>query len=91
MTDYISRQDITNRLEIVIKHGAASEDGEHPISAEVVLETVKRLPSAPVREVVTCGECRFRDPEDKKCENGAQWCAFPKNDDDFCSYAERKE
>ena len=41
-------------------------------------------------KIIRCKDCRFRDPEDKRCDNGAQWCGFPKNDDDFCSYAERR-
>lgn len=41
--------------------------------------------------LIRCKDCKCRDPEDKKCDCGIQWCAFPKKDDDFCSYAERRE
>lgn len=53
----------------------------------VIQEVVEEI----MEERIYCKDCRFRDPEDKKCDNGAQWCAFPKKDDDFCSYGERKE
>jgi len=41
MSDLISRKEIIDRLERVIQNGVPSEDGMHPISAEMVLEVVK--------------------------------------------------
>ena len=45
-----------------------------------------------VVEVVRCKDCIHRDPEDKKCDCSfqAKGGIFPMNDDDFCSYGERK-
>lgn len=43
-------------------------------------------------DIVTCGECKHRDPEDKKCDCGMferQGCIFPVADDYFCKYGER--
>ena len=47
----------------------------------------------PLIEIVTCGECKHRDPEDKKCDCGMferQRCIFPVADDYFCKYGERR-
>lgn len=47
----------------------------------------------PLIDIVTCGECEHRDPEDKKCDCGMferQGCIFPVADDYFCKYGERR-
>lgn len=44
--------------------------------------------------VVRCEECKYRDPENKRCDCGAlerQGCPFPVNDWYFCLYGERRE
>lgn len=40
--------------------------------------------------VVRCKECKHRDPEDKRCDCGCWHTPFTTNDNDFCSYGERK-
>ena len=42
-------------------------------------------------EIITCGECKHRDPEDKKCDCGHDiiW-QLPRDDDWFCADAERR-
>ena len=42
-------------------------------------------------EIVHCGECRHRDPEDKKCDCGHDiiW-QLPRGDDWYCADAERR-
>lgn len=45
----------------------------------------------PVGELVTCGECKHRDPEDKKCDHGWMYFSFPRPDDGYCEHGERKE
>lgn len=52
-----------------------------------------RLDDCPLIDIVTCGECKHRDPEDKKCDCGMferQGCIFPVADDYFCKYGERR-
>lgn len=47
----------------------------------------------PIIDIVTCEECKHRDPEDKKCDCGQmerQGCIFPVADDYFCKYGERR-
>lgn len=55
---------------------------------------VRAIPAAAdVVEVVRCRECRYRDPEDKKCDSGAlerAGCVFPVDDDYYCADGKRK-
>ena len=42
--------------------------------------------------VVRCTECKHRDPENHHCDHPAGTTIyFPRKDDDFCSYGERKD
>lgn len=56
------------------------------------VRSVNDIPTADVQEVVRCKDCKHRDPEDKKCDG--IFCAknglFPMDDNDYCSYGERK-
>ena len=86
MTDYISRQAMIDRIKGT---GYADQIKEN------FLFIARMLPSAPVREVVTCGECRFVGT-DATCfrvcnREGMGLRPYHVHDDDFCSYAERKE
>ena len=53
-------------------------------------QITKSLPSVQP-EIIRCGECGHRDPEDKKCDCGHDiiW-QLPRNDDWFCADAERR-
>lgn len=46
MSDLIRRDEVVERLEIVINHGIPNENGLHLISAESVLKKIKELPTA---------------------------------------------
>jgi hypothetical protein len=54
-----------------------------------LLKELKERREAP--EIVRCGECRHRDPEDKKCDCGHDiiW-QLPRGDDWYCADAERR-
>lgn len=43
-------------------------------------------------EIIRCKDCKYRDPEDKKCDCGHDilW-QLPRDDDWFCADAERRE
>ena len=44
-------------------------------------------------ELVRCGECKHRDPEDHKCDCGGlerAGCVFPVDDDYYCKYGQRR-
>lgn len=46
----------------------------------------------PQRPQGECKSCRYRDPEDKKCDCGGmerQGCIFPVSDNYYCKYYER--
>ena len=62
--------------------------GEHRQLAEWLRELMERR-KAP--EIVRCGECRHRDPEDKKCDCGHDiiW-QLPRGDDWYCADSERR-
>ena len=57
---------------------------------DVLIDLLERENKRLRELIVHCKDCKFRDPEDKRCDCGAQWCAVPKNDEDFCSYGERR-
>ena len=42
-------------------------------------------------EVITCKDCKHRDPEDKKCDCGMWHFPYTTDDNDYCSYGERRE
>lgn len=43
--DAISRKQIKEKLQYVIDHGFAAADGQHPVSAERVLDYIIKMPS----------------------------------------------
>ena len=56
----------------------------------------KRPDWCPIKGVlVRCGECKHRDPEDKRCDcGGHEWVKgkiLPVKDDWFCADGERKD
>lgn len=64
-----------------------------PKVAAYLIDAVATVPAADVVPVVRCGECKHRDPEDKKCDCGGLEHAhiFPVADDWFCADGERKD
>lgn len=63
----------------------------HPASKKLedVCEELRQLIAWPV--VIMCKDCKYRDPENRRCDCGVQWCPMPKEDTDYCSFAERRE
>ena len=52
---------------------------------------IEDAPTVDVIEVVRCKDCVHRDPEDRKCEHHMSNNIFTRQDNDYCSYGERKE
>ena len=54
---------------------------------------INDVPTADAIEIVRCKDCIHRDPEDKKCDGTfqAKCGIFPMDDNDFCSYSERRK
>ena len=59
-------------------------------SQRKVWERLKQYEDSGAVEVVRCKDCKHRDPEDKRCDCGCWHNPFTTNDNDFCSYGERK-
>ena len=60
-------------------------------SQRKVWERLKQYEDSGAVEVVRCKDCKHRDPEDKRCDCGCWHNPFTTNDNDFCSYGERRE
>lgn len=60
-----------------------------PISLEEITTFVEQYEFV---KVVRCGECKFRDPEDKKCDcgHGILW-QLPRDDNWFCADGEKRD
>ena len=99
MSELIERQ---AAIDAVMEYGAiwmeytdAMDNGEIAQIAlnnakSTMIRILKELPSAQP-EIITCGECRHRDPEDKKCDCGhAIIWQLPRDDNWYCADAERR-
>lgn len=57
-----------------------------------MLEFLRNCSTIDAVPVVRCWECKHRDPENHHCDHPAgATIYFPRKDDDFCSYGERKD
>ena len=84
MNDLIDRQAaIDAHYEYCNKH----PDASFPVWSLKILED---LPSTQP-EIIHCGECKHRDPEDHKCDCGHDiiW-QLPRDDKWYCADAERR-
>lgn len=52
----VDLNDLIERCEIVLKHGMIGTGGNHPISVEHLLKTLKELPTVEVDEWTSCKE-----------------------------------
>lgn len=69
--------------------------------SDLVIEEMKKIPTVDIDRlassqlermaVVHCKDCKHRDPEDERCDCGCWHTPFTTNDNDFCSYGERRE
>ena len=73
---------------IEIRWGKHCPDGA--CSQRKVWERLKQYEDSGAVEVVRCKDCKHRDPEDKRCDCGCWHTPFTTNDNDFCSYGERR-
>lgn len=80
-----------NTVNTYQEQGSAAAD----VVFRILEDAEKRIDSltSDVVQVVRCKDCIHRDPEDKKCDCSfqAKGGIFPMNDDDFCSYGERRK
>lgn len=80
------------KIENLLVRGI-DECGDAIVSLRDVRRAIAQAKNANVVEVVKCKDCVHRDPEDKKCDCvfRAKGGMFPMDDDDFCSYGERRK
>jgi len=74
--------------ETIVSLGPITERKNNDMLAVCFEQSVSLTP------LVRCKDCRYRDPEDKKCDSGAlerAGCLFPVDDDYFCADGERKD
>ena len=61
-------EELIKRLERVIQTGASDKDGQHPISAETVLEVVKGLSEHGTNLAEVGTDCISRQAQNDSCE-----------------------
>ena len=84
-------------MDDLISMAAAVMGGEELTDAELIEEIRKApitlKPNVDAAPVVRCKDCKYRDPEDKKCDYGGmavQGLFFPRPDDWYCADGERR-
>jgi len=89
MADYIEREAAREMFVDVL---CESWHNSTIVDAEDALNFIDDIPAADVAPVVRCGDCKHRDPSDKRCDCGhdIQW-QLPRQDDWFCADGERRE
>lgn len=68
------------------------EQIERPQGEQIAWEQGYEFGKNEKRPQGECKSCRYRDPEDKKCDCGGQerqGCQFPVSDDYYCKYYEK--
>ena len=82
MSDYISREDAVDELQVKVFHNLTDE-------YYGTMQVLTELPAADVVPVVRCKECKFRENDDFCTGRGFPYQLVP--DDGFCDKGERKE
>ena len=99
MSKYIDADKIISHLNDEIEACGDHDVDYQPVTYGTYLgleyskSLVETAETADVVHVVRCKDCIHRDPEDKKCDCSfqAKGGIFPMDDDDFCSYGERRK
>lgn len=99
MTDYIKREDAIKaviadaKLKNLLTGNCENEKAIEGMVYEVLCP--RDVPSADVVEVVRCKDCKWRNTIPRFnvfLSNGCRWHESESpDDDDFCSYGERKD
>lgn len=97
MARYIDAVELIKAIEENQRNTEHHKDGRgkqiHISEHRHFIKMVYEQPTADVVEVVRCKDCVHRDPEDKKCDGAfqAKCGMLPMDDNDFCSYGERRK
>lgn len=100
MTDLISRDDAVVELNKILAHELAMGNFHGDSVASDCIEVIQNAPTVDAVEVVRCKECKYGMNHDFGCgynhfaccdmEDGIVQFAKSVNEDDFCSYGERR-
>ena len=85
----IDADDLIERINVVIEHGLADPDGLHPLSAEVVLETINVISTvAPEPHWIPVTERLPEVGQDVMFSVGKMYCAEGclRSDGDWCQF-----
>ena len=90
----MTREEVIGKvLDTVLWTRNASDDNKN-ILTNALVKALEQEPceDCPLVEIVTCKDCKHRDPEDKFCDCGhaIKWSS-PREDNFFCADAERRE
>ena len=66
------------------------DDEEPTLTISCVRMTIKRMPTIVAESVVRCKDCRYYDAENHNCLDEMAYARIW-NEDDYCSFAERRE
>lgn len=101
MAKYVNLDKIISKLEKAIEEHKADISEENAITAWIFkrfIAELEKVPTADVAEVVRCKDCKHYDKKYHQCklhsEEPDQYHTgfiFCMQEDDFCSYGERKE
>ena len=92
MAEYIERE---AAMPALFCEGVSCQDCPfliHPINGGCrIADYIKSIPSADVKPVVLCKDCKHRDPEDGKCDKGHTiiW-QLARPDEWYCADGERR-
>ena len=103
MARYIDADNLGGWLETILKDFGEPDIRIRPIAygsenaLRSVLEVVKKQPPEDVVEVVRCKDCKYYKPQEKSrhWNSEKKYCnrsaTVKVNDEDFCSYGERRD
>lgn len=85
MDQYINTKDIRDTFERLTDEYAYTGFLSGIYVSKTWIEHIKPADAEPV---VHCKDCKYRDPEDKKCDGAftGKHGLLPMDDNDFCSY-----
>ena len=89
MSDLIKREDV---LKVTDSHWFRDMPKVSRRFLDTFWVAVNKIPAVDAVEVVRCFQCLHRDEDSKICKHpkAIGWDAIEPEDDDFCSYGERR-
>ena len=86
MTDYIKREDLLGLYDL---GGLEVENAKVPLN--VVIQNIKDMPSADVRPVVTCSDCKWWTKQEASLQGRCELLQMYPTGEWFCANGKREE